>query len=153
MIIYGSNITDYKLMLGMLQIKKARPAFNWDTDNVSFTRGPWVNQNLTLYSKQKGKWAVGTPYFPSNSKNTADSRPPDVTLVGVEEFHSICQVKGTQAWIVKWSELLDLSNNKVAGLIIETVMGEDSGPSQVVLPEKYLNFSNVFDKARADVLP
>ena len=37
--IYGSNITGCKLILGMPWIRKAKPAFNWDTDKIFFTRG------------------------------------------------------------------------------------------------------------------
>ena len=32
-------------------------------------------------------------------------------------------------------------------------MGEDLGPSQVALSKKYSDFSDVFDKAQADILP
>ena len=151
--IFGANITGCKLMLGMPWIRKAKPAFNWDTDKISFTRGPWVDQDLTLRSKQEGKRAVSAPYLPSSSKDAADPKPPDVALVGAEEFHSICQAEGTQAWMVEWSDLLDPGDNGAAGSMVGAVMGEDSGPSQVVLPEKYSDFSDVFDKARADVLP
>ena len=38
--IYGSNITGCKLMLGMPWIKKAKPAFNWDTNKIFFMRRP-----------------------------------------------------------------------------------------------------------------
>ena len=54
-----------------------------------------MNQDLTLHSKQEGKWAVNTLYFLSSSKNTADSKPPNVAFVSTEKFHSIYQAKGT----------------------------------------------------------
>ena len=38
--IYRPNITSCRLMLSMPWIKKAKPAFNWDTDKISFTKGP-----------------------------------------------------------------------------------------------------------------
>ena len=50
-------------------------------------------------------------------------------------------------------DLLDLGDNRAAGSIVETVMRKDSGSNQMVLPGKYLNFSNMFVKAQADVLP
>ena len=53
--IYGSNIIGCKLMLGMPWIKKAKPVFNWNINKISFTRGPWVDQNLILRSKQEDK--------------------------------------------------------------------------------------------------
>ena len=93
--IYGSNITGCKLMLGMPWIRKAKPVFNWDTNKISFTRGSWVYQDLILRSKQEDKRAVSAPYLPSSSKDAADPKPPDVALVGTEEFYSICQAKGT----------------------------------------------------------
>ena len=71
----------------------------------------------------------------------------------MEEFHSICQAKDMQAWMVEWSDLLDPSDNGAAGSMVGAVMGEDLGSSQVVLPKKYLDFSDIFDKARADILP
>ena len=37
--------------------------------------------------------------------------------------------------------------------MIGAVIEENLGLSQVVLPKKYSNFSDIFDKARADVLP
>ena len=95
--IYGSNITGYKLMLGMLWIGKAKSAFNWDTNEISFTKKPWVNQDLTLCSKQEGKWAVSALYFLNSSKDAIDLKPPDVALVDAKKFHSICQAQGTQA--------------------------------------------------------
>ena len=55
--------------------------------------------------------------------------------------------------MVKWSDLLDLGDNGAAGSMVGAVIRKDLGPSQVVLPKKYLDFSNVFDKAQADVLP
>ena len=58
-----------------------------------------------------------------------------------------------QAWIVEWLDLLDSGDNKTAGSIVGAVIEENSGPSQVVLPKKYSNFSNVFNKTRADILP
>ena len=51
--IYRSNITVCKLILVMPWNKKAKTAFNWDTDKISFTKGSWVNQDLTLRSKQE----------------------------------------------------------------------------------------------------
>ena len=56
-----------------------------------------MNQNLTLHSKQEGKQAINAPYLSSSSKDTADPKLPDVALVGMEKFHSICQAKGKQA--------------------------------------------------------
>ena len=53
-----------------------------------------MDQNLTLRSKQEGKRAVSALYNPSSFKDAADPRPPNVAFVGIEEFHSICQVKG-----------------------------------------------------------
>ena len=100
-----------------------------------------------MHSKQKGKRAVSALYLPSSSKDAANSRPPDVAFVGAKEFHSICQTKSTQAWMVEWLDFLDSSDNGTANLMVGAVMREDLGPSQVVLPEKYSDFSNVFDKA------
>ena len=48
--------------------------------------------------------------------------------------------------MMKWLDLLDPDDNRVAGSIVEAVMGKDSGPSQVVLSEKYSDFSDIFDK-------
>ena len=53
--IYKSNITSCKLILDMPWIRKAKPAFNWNTNMISFTKRLPMNQNLTLHSKQKGK--------------------------------------------------------------------------------------------------
>ena len=55
-----------------------------------------MNQDFTLRSKQESKWAVSAPYLPNSFKNAADPKSPDVALMGTEEFHSICQAKGTQ---------------------------------------------------------
>ena len=49
--------------------------------------------------------------------------------------------------MVEWLDLLDLGDNRAAGSIVRVVMGENSGLSQVVLPKKYLDFSDIFDKA------
>ena len=106
-----------------------------------------MDQDLTLHAKQEDKRAVSAPYLPSSSKDAADPKPPDVAFVGAEKFYSICQAEGTQAWMVEWSDLLDPGDNGAAGSMVGAVMGENSGPSQVVLPEKYLDFSDVFDKA------
>ena len=48
--------------------------------------------------------------------------------------------------MVEWSDLLDLGDNGAAGSMVGAVMGEDLGPNQMVLPEKYSDFSDVFDK-------
>ena len=88
-------------MLDMPWIKKAKPVFNWDTNKISFTKEPWVNQDLILRSEQGSKRAINALYFSSSSKDTADPRPPDIAFVGAEGFHLICQVKDTQAWMVK----------------------------------------------------
>ena len=109
-------------------------------------KGSWVNQDLILHSKQKNKWAKSALYLPSSSKDAADPKPPDIAFVSIEKFYSICQAESTQAWIVEWLNLLDSSDNRVAGSIVGAVMGENSGPSQVVLPKKYLDFLDVFDK-------
>ena len=103
--------------------------------------------------RQESKRAISASYIPSSSKDAADFRPPDVALVGAEEFDLICQAKGTQVWMVEWLNLLDSGDNGAAGSMVGAVMGENLGPSQVVLPEKYLDFSGVFNKAKADVLP
>ena len=57
-----------------------------------------------------------------------------------------------QAWIIEWSNLLNPDDNKVAGSMIEAVIREDLGLSQIMLPKNYLDFSNVFDKIQANML-
>ena len=57
-----------------------------------------------------------------------------------------------QAWMVKWLDLLDPGDNRAVGSMVRAVIGEDLGSSQVILPEKYSDFSDVFNKAQADVL-
>ena len=52
-----------------------------------------------------------------------------------------------QAWIVEWLDLLNSNNNEAADSIVRAAMGKDSGSSQGVLPKKYLDFSDMFDKA------
>ena len=37
--------------------------------------------------------------------------------------------------------------------MVKAVMEEDLGLNQVVLPKKYSNFSNVFDKVWVNILP
>ena len=128
-------------------IKKARPAFNWDTDKISFTKRLLVNQNLILHSKQKNKWIVSALYLPNSFKDAADSKLPDIVFVGQKKFHSICPAKNTQAWIMKWSDLLNSDDNRAAGLMVKAIIEENLGPSQVVLPKKYFDLLNMFDKA------
>ena len=41
----------------------------------------------------------------------------------------------------------------MAGSIIKAVIGENLGPSEIILSKKYLDFSNIFDKAWVDILP
>ena len=60
-----------------------------------------MDQDLTLRAKQEGKRAVSAPYFLNSSKDAADPKPPDVAPVDAEKFYSICQAKGTQAWMVE----------------------------------------------------
>ena len=55
--------------------------------------------------------------------------------------------------MVKWLDLLNPSNNKAADSIVRPVIGENLGPSRVVLPKKYLDILDRFDKAWADRLP
>ena len=80
-----------------------------------------MDQDLTLRSKQEGKRVVSALYLPSSSKNAADPKPPDVTLVDAETFHLICQAKGTQAWMVEWLDLLNPGNNGAAGSMVGAV--------------------------------
>ena len=55
--------------------------------------------------------------------------------------------------MVEWLDLLDSGDNKVVSSMVEAVMGKNLGLSQVMLSEKYLNFSEMFDKAWTNVLP
>ena len=64
-----------------------------------------------------------------------------------EKFYSICKAKSMQAWIVKWLNLLNPGNKKTASLMVRAVIRENLSPSQVILPKKYSNFLNIFDKA------
>ena len=111
-----------------------------------------MNQDLNLRSMQKRKRAINALYFPSSSKDAADSKSSNIAFVDAEKFHSICQAKNMQTWIVKWLDLLDSGDNKTASLMVGAVIEENLGPSQMVLPKKYSDFSDVFDKTRVDVL-
>ena len=111
-----------------------------------------MNQNLTLRSKQKNKRAVSAPYFPNSFKDAADFKSPNVILISTEEFHLIYQAKNMQAWMMEWLDLLDLGDNRAAGSMIRSLMRENLSLSQIILPKKYSNFLNVFDKAWVDIL-
>ena len=107
-----------------------------------------MNQNFTLYSKQENKQIISASYFLSSIKNAANFKLSDITLIDLKKFYSICQAKNIQTWMIEQLNLLDLYDNKVIGLIIKTVIEKDLDSSQVVVSfKKYLNFSNVFDKA------
>ena len=53
---------------------------------------------------------------------------------------------------MKWLNPLDSSSDRVAGWMVKAVIRENLGLNKIVLPKKYLNFSDIFNKIWADVL-
>ena len=88
-------------MLNISWIKKARFAFDWDTDWISFIKKLAVYQDFTLCSKQEDKKAVSALYLSSSFKNTTDLEPLDIVSMSLKKFYSICQAKNILAYIVK----------------------------------------------------
>ena len=81
---------------------------------------------------------------------------PDITLVSKVKLYCICKKKRVQAFLVEWRDLHDLEMDwEVANLVGAAITEDDIKvkPSNVVLPKKYFDFADVFDKAKANVLP
>ena len=91
-------------------------------------------------------------YLLNSFKNTVDPKFLNVAFISFEKSYSICKAKSTQVWNIEQTNLIDPSNNKMAGSMIEARLEEDLGLSKVILPKKYSNFSNIFDKTWANTL-
>ena len=53
---------------------------------------------------------------------------------------------------MKWSNFLDPGNDKVANLMVKTVMRKNLSLSKIILLKKNSNFLDIFDKTQTDVL-
>ena len=101
------------------------------------------------------------PEVRSESENSSDrsradtATVPDIALVSEVEFGELCASEGLQAYVIEWRDLQDPLSGWGSAEVVAAVRAEsDEGPvKQVVLPEKYSDFSDVFDKAKADKLP
>ena len=72
------------------------------------------------------------------------------------ELYRICKRKGVQAFFVEWRDLHDSEIDwEAADLMEAAITAEDIKvkSSNVIQPEKYSDFADVFDKTKANVLP
>ena len=85
----------------------------------------------------------------------ADQAPSDIALVSKVKLYCICKGEGVQAFLMEWRDLHDpeidweAANLMGAAITTENIKVK---PSNVVLPEKYSNFADVFDKTKANIL-
>ena len=82
-------------------------------------------------------------------------------MVDLEELATVCKVKGFNTFIVDWKDLKNVVSEKwemdaTMSALVGTMITSNNvieKPSSTILPEKYSDFLDVFDKVRADKLP
>ena len=81
-------------------------------------------------------------------------------MVGLEELAAVCEAKNLDAFMMDWRDLknmvsekweVDATMNALVGAVI-TPNDIIKKSSSTVLPEKYSDFSDIFDKVFADKL-
>ena len=110
-----------------------------------------------LSNQSSRLWTV-TKVYSKNSSNCSCANTatvPDIILVSEVKFGKLCTSKGLQVYVIKWKNLQDLLSDWESAEIVAAVRSESNeGPvKQIVLSEKYFDFSDIFDKAKADKLP
>ncbi|MCJ1423595.1 hypothetical protein MMC29_001479 [Sticta canariensis] len=93
------------------------------------------------------------PVASANADNVSVS---DIELVTEEEILEIVRLEGVKAYLDQWREVNEENTwEDEADVIAAAICPDDveEHPSDVVLSEKYADFSDVFDKVEANKLP
>lgn len=88
-------------------------------------------------------------------KIVADQASPDIALVSKVKLYCICKRERVQAFLVEWRNLQNLEMDwEVANLMEAAITTEDIKvkPSNIILPKKFSDFADIFDKAKTNVL-
>ena len=82
-------------------------------------------------------------------------------MVGLEKLAAVCEAKDLDVFMVDWRNLKNVVSEKwemntTMSALVSAIITPNNvieKPSSIVLPEKYSDFSNVFNKVHADKLP
>ena len=82
-------------------------------------------------------------------------------MVGLEELVAVCETESLNAFMADWRDLKNVVSEKweiddtMSALVSAVITLNDviEKPSSIVLPEKYSDFLDVFNKVRANKLP
>ena len=155
--IYGANITGCKLILGLPWLRKAEPSIKWLTNVVLFKANaikPVSQEAAAIRAQTTGVRDVSAALLPDTPQESSNSSPA-IACVGIEEMASICHREGLEAYMVEWRDTSVPGSSFAADSLVGAIIGALGGErvEDPVLPAKYADFADVFDKRRADVLP
>ena len=150
----GANMADCDMILDLPWLIVLKTYVEWEIEEFYFFSDKLFA--LPVWEMPTdGATKVGTP--DSNTIGTVtDQAPPDIALVSEVKLYRICKGKRVQVIFVEWRDWHDPKMDwKVANLVGAAIIAEDIKvkPSNVVLPEKYFDFADIFDKAKANVVP
>ena len=151
---FGANIVGYDMILGLLWLIVSKAYVAWETEEFYFFSNTLFALSVREAPANRAI-KVDTPNLDLISAIT-NQAPPDITLVSKVKLYCICKEKRVQAFLVEWRDLHDPEMNwEVANLVGAAITEKDIKIkfSNVVLPKKYSDFADVFDKAKANILP
>ena len=95
------------------------------------------------------------PGTPSNYSDNYSDRSSVVACVGLEKLVEICDAEDTEAYLVTWKDVTGPCVEGNVKLLIGAILGDVTDEKRVdsiILPPKYADFADVFDKRRANIL-
>ena len=156
-LIIDTDFTDCDFILGIPWLQAAKLIIKWENENFIF---PELDSKLSVRAKPKKVQKLKLSVRRKSSHSSADTQLPDIAVVGLEELAAICEAKSLDAFMIDWRDLKNVVSEKwemndtmnmLVGVVI-TPNNVIEKPSSIVLLEKYSDFSDVFDKVRADKL-
>ena len=152
------NFTSYDLILGIPWLQAAKPTIKWEDENLTF---PEPDGKLSMRDKPKKVQKPKVSTRRKSSCSSADTWPPNIAVVGLEELAAVYEAEGLDTFMADWRDLKNVVSEKwemddTMSALVDAVITPNNiieKPSSTVLPEKYSDFLDVFDKVRADKLP
>ena len=157
-VIIGTNFTDCNLILKIPWLQAAKPTIKWEDENFTF---PEPDGKLPVRTRPKKIQKPKVSARRKSSCSSANTQPLDIAMVSLEKLTAICEAEGLDAFMIDWRDLKNMVSVKwkmdtTMSALVSAVITPNNvteKPSSTVLLEKYSDFSDVFDKVRADKLP
>ena len=95
--IINANFSGCNLILEISWLQAARPTIKWKDENLIF---PGSDGKILMRTKPKKVQKPKVNARRKSSYSFADTQPPDIAVVSLEELATVCETKGFNAFMM-----------------------------------------------------